>query len=337
MSTRLQHMTGHSIAITMGDPAGIGPEIVVKAWRQLRISAPHLALKIFGDRDLLLSQVSANEQAGLASCLFDTGSQGPYPIGEISRQAGQASLDAVTQATMAVLRGDARALVTAPIHKTAWGAAGHDWPGHTEYLAYLTNPTQPPAVRMMLSTPELRVVLDSIHLPLGSAIAQLNTAQLLKTIEIAQTSGPLLGLQRPRLAVAALNPHASENGRFGQEEANIIEPAIRQAQTMGIDASGPWSADTVFMRAVGRTPEERDFDVVVCLYHDQGLIPIKLGGIDQGVNTTLGLPIIRTSVDHGTAFDIAGQNRASPDSLMEAILLADHFSRQLVSPPPSQT
>jgi 4-hydroxythreonine-4-phosphate dehydrogenase len=337
MSTRLQHMTGHSIAITMGDPAGIGPEIVVKAWRQLRISAPHLALNIFGDRDLLLSQVSEDEQAGLASCLVDTGSHGPYPIGQISRQAGEASLNAVTEATKAVLHGQARALVTAPIHKTAWGEAGHDWPGHTEYLAYLTNPSQPPSVRMMLSTPELRVVLDSIHLPLGSAIAQLNTAQLLKTIEIAQTSGPLLGLQRPRLAVAALNPHASENGRFGQEEANIIEPAIRQAQTMGIDASGPWSADTVFMRAFGKTPEERDFDVVVCLYHDQGLIPIKLGGIDKGVNTTLGLPIIRTSVDHGTAFDIAGQNRASPDSLIEAILLANDFSYFQLAQPHSRS
>lgn len=337
MKTRPQPMTGHSIAITMGDPAGIGPEIVVKAWRQLQTVAPSLDLKIFGDRRLLLGLLPGNEQPSFEPCLIDIGSHGPYPIGEISRQAGQASLDAVTQATETVLHGEARALVTAPIHKTAWGLAGQHWPGHTEYLAHVTNPSAPPPVRMMLSTPDLRVVLDSIHLPLGAAIAQLNTAQLVETIRIAQTSGPLLGLQKPRLAVAALNPHASENGRFGQEEATIIEPAVRQAQAMGIDASGPWSADTVFMRAFGQTSAERDFDIVVCLYHDQGLIPIKLGGIEQGVNTTLGLPIIRTSVDHGTAFDIAGQNRASPDSLIEAILLADRFSRHLLSSPQDGT
>ncbi|MGA1336060.1 MAG: 4-hydroxythreonine-4-phosphate dehydrogenase PdxA [Burkholderiaceae bacterium] len=327
MTNRLQKKTGHSIAITMGDPSGIGPEIVVKAWRALRHETPQLELRIVGDQALLLSLADPSEQAHLAACLVDTGSRGPYPLGQISPASGQASFEAVTQATQLVMQGHARALVTAPIHKTAWAMAGHDWPGHTEVLAHLANPVQPPAVRMMLSTPDLRVVLDSIHLPLSAAISQLNTTQLLETISISQTAGPWLGIPKPRIAVAALNPHASENGRFGREEARIIEPAIAKAQAAGILASGPWPADTVFMKAFGKTPDCRAFDLVVCLYHDQGLIPIKLGGIEQGVNSTLGLPFIRTSVDHGTAFDIAGRGLASPDSMIEAIRLADQFSQ----------
>lgn len=327
MTNRLQKKTGHSIAITMGDPSGIGPEIAVKAWRALRQSSPQLELRLFGDRDLLLSLADPSEQTDLAPSLVDTGHCGPYPTGQVNPLSGQASFDAVTQATQFVLGGHARALVTAPIHKTAWAMAGHDWPGHTEYLAHLANPDHPPPVRMMLSTPELRVVLDSIHLPLSVAISQLNTKQLVETITISQASGPWLGLQKPRIAVAALNPHASENGRFGQEETNIIEPAIAKAKANGILASGPWPADTVFMKAFGKTADSRAFDLVVCLYHDQGLIPIKLGGIEHGVNSTLGLPFVRTSVDHGTAFDIAGQGLASPDSLIEAIQLADDFSQ----------
>jgi 4-hydroxythreonine-4-phosphate dehydrogenase len=327
MTNRLQKKTGHSIAITMGDPSGIGPEIAVKAWRALRQSSPQLELRIFGDRDLLLSLAAPSEQTDLASSVVDTGHRGPYPTGQVNPVSGQASFDAVTQATQFVMGDHARALVTAPIHKTAWAMAGHDWPGHTEYLAHLANPEHPPPVRMMLSTPELRVVLDSIHLPLSIAISQLNTKQLIETITISQASGPWLGLQKPRIAVAALNPHASENGRFGQEETKIIAPAIAKAQEKGVLASGPWSADTVFMKAFGKTPDSRAFDLVVCLYHDQGLIPIKLGGIEHGVNSTLGLPFVRTSVDHGTAFDIAGQGLASPDSLIEAIQLADQFSQ----------
>jgi 4-hydroxythreonine-4-phosphate dehydrogenase len=327
MTNRPQKKTGHSIAITMGDPSGIGPEIAVKAWRALRQTNPPLNLSIFGDKDLLLRMADPSEQTALAANLVDTGHRGPYPIGRASPVSGQASFDAVTRATQFVMAGQARALVTAPIHKTAWAMAGHDWPGHTEYLAHLANPDHPPPVRMMLSTPDLRVVLDSIHLPLSVAISQLNTKQLIETITISQASGPWLGLQKPRIAVAALNPHASENGRFGQEESKIIEPAVKAAQASGVLASGPWPADTVFMKAFGKTPDSRAFDLVVCLYHDQGLIPIKLGGIEHGVNSTLGLPFVRTSVDHGTAFDIAGQDIASPDSLVEAILLADQFSQ----------
>jgi 4-hydroxythreonine-4-phosphate dehydrogenase len=327
MTNRQQKKTGHSIAITMGDPSGIGPEIAVKAWRTLRQISPQLELSIFGDSDLLLSLADPSEQAALAPSLMDTGHRGPYPNGQANAMSGQASFDAVTQATEFVMAGQARALVTAPIHKTAWAMAGHDWPGHTEYLAHLANPVHPPPVRMMLSTPDLRVVLDSIHLPLSVAISELNTKQLIETITISQASGPWLGLQKPRIAVAALNPHASENGRFGQEESKIIAPAVAKTQANGVLASGPWPADTVFMKAFGKTPDSRAFDLVVCLYHDQGLIPIKLGGIEHGVNSTLGLPFIRTSVDHGTAFDIAGQGLASPDSLIEAIRLADQFSQ----------
>ena len=165
MTTRLQKKTGHSIAITMGDPSGIGPEIAVKAWRALRHNRPQLQLSIFGDRELLLSLADPSERADLVPSLMDTGHRGPYPTGQVNPVSGQASFDAVTQATRFVMQGQARALVTAPIHKTAWAIAGHDWPGHTEYLAHLAHPDDPPPVRMELSTPDLRVDLDSIHLP----------------------------------------------------------------------------------------------------------------------------------------------------------------------------
>lgn len=332
MTSHLQQKTGHSIAITMGDPGGIGPEIALKAWRQLQDSHPALELSLYGDRGYLLDLAQPAERSRLDRALHDTGAYGPYPIGQVNQETGQASMAALVMATNDCLAGKARALATAPIHKTAWSLAGYPWPGHTECLASLTNPSNPPAVRMMLATPLLRVVLDSIHLPLSKAIADLSSNHLLQTLQIAHQAGPWLGLtQPPRLAVAALNPHASENGRFGDEEEKILRPAIEQAQSQGLNVSGPWPADTVFMKALGASPAQRQFDLVVCLYHDQGLIPIKLNGIDEGVNITLGLPFVRTSVDHGTACDIAGQNRASAHSLVAAILAADQLSR-CVSP-----
>jgi 4-hydroxythreonine-4-phosphate dehydrogenase len=226
------------------------------------------------------------------------------------------------------MRQEAAALVTGPIHKESLALAGHPWPGHTEMLADLASPSSPPTVRMMLVNHELRVVLNSVHQSLSDMIDALETNALTQTILLADRACREQGVQAPRVAVAGLNPHAGESGLFGREDIDIIAPAIANAKSLGIDASGPWPGDTVFMRA----RNHRDFDVVVAQYHDQGLIPIKYLGIDQGVNITLGLPFIRTSVDHGTAFDIAGKNSADPRSMLAAIALADRLASQKENP-----
>ncbi|MFT4101476.1 MAG: 4-hydroxythreonine-4-phosphate dehydrogenase PdxA, partial [Burkholderiaceae bacterium] len=224
-------------------------------------------------------------------------------------------------ATRACLDGRARALVTAPISKAAMQAAGHHYPGHTELLAELAGGLP---VRMMLANHELRTVLVSIHVSLRDALAAVTRDNVLETIRIADRSLRRIGLPRaPRIAVAGLNPHAGEGGLFGREEIDTIAPAIAAARAQGIDAHGPIAPDTVFMRARGLA----EFDVVVAMYHDQGLIPVKYLGLDQGVNITLGLPFIRTSPDHGTAYDIAGRGIADPASLIEAIRQADLLSR----------
>ncbi len=308
-----------NIGITMGDPSGIGPEICLKALAQIAGATPH-RFKLYGDA-IHLAQTAQGLGLDLPD-LRDTGSSGPYPIGQIHGRSGEAAANAIEAAANDCLKGELDAMVTAPIHKGALALTGRPYPGHTEFLAALCHPHNPPAVRMMLVNPHLRVVLNSIHLPLRMAIDQLNQDDLLETISITSQSlsprqkGPL------RIAVAGLNPHASDGGLFGTEEAQIIAPAIAQAQALGLSVSGPWPPDSVFRMAWGPTPADKSFDVVVCLYHDQGLIPIKLLGIDEGVNCTLGLPFIRTSVDHGTAFEIAGQNRAQAGSLLSAIQTA---------------
>ena len=219
------------------------------------------------------------------------------------------------RASQDAIAGRIAAVVTAPIHKEALRAAGIHHPGHTEILAELAGAGD---VRMMLANHELRTILVTIHVSLREAIEQITQAAVADTIAIAHAGLQRLGIAHPRIAVAGLNPHAGEGGLMGREEIEIIAPAIAQARAQGIDASGPWPGDTVFMRARGF----RDFDVVVAMYHDQGLIPVKYLGIEQGVNITVGLPFIRTSVDHGTAFDIAGQGIADASSLRAAIDLA---------------
>jgi 4-hydroxythreonine-4-phosphate dehydrogenase len=220
--------------------------------------------------------------------------------------------------------GAGRAIVTAPIHKEALSAAGVAFPGHTEMLQALAAvPGAPlPPVRMMLANDELRVVLVTIHMSLRRAIDALSTQGIVDTLAITHAAGLRFGLAAPRIAVAGLNPHAGEGGLFGDEEITLIAPAIAQARAAGIAASGPFAPDTVFMRARDAAGKPGEFDFVVAMTHDHGLIPVKYLGVEQGVNVTLGLPFVRTSPDHGTAFDIAGEGIADPASLVAAVKMA---------------
>jgi 4-hydroxythreonine-4-phosphate dehydrogenase len=329
------------IAITMGDPAGIGPEIVAKAFAQ----EPELTRGAFvvGDVGCMRRgvQVAAGAQVPLAVAQVEDvaeaatvpprcipvlqvgapAAQLPAP-GQVSAQAGRLAADAVTWAARAALRGDIAALVTAPLHKEALAAAGVSFPGHTELLqaeaaAHAGVPVARMPVRMMLANEDLRTVLVSIHMALREALDAVTHDNVLQTLRI--TGGALQALlgRAPRIAVAGLNPHAGEGGLFGREEIEVIAPAIRAAQGEGLSVQGPYAPDTVFMRA-----RRGEFDVVVAMYHDQGLIPVKYLGVEQGVNVTLGLPLVRTSPDHGTAFDIAGTGRADAASLLAALRMA---------------
>jgi 4-hydroxythreonine-4-phosphate dehydrogenase len=311
------------IAVTIGDPCGIGPEIVVKACADPRLDASlRERLIVVGDPALLAREASRLNLPAPARIEPVELPGGPLPadlpVGRIDRRAGDAAYRYVVHAARMAIDGRACAVVTAPLAKEAMHAAGHAYPGHTELLAELAGGAD---VRMMLANDELRTVLVSIHLPLIEAIAHVTHARVLATIRIADRALRRAGIDRPRLAVAGLNPHAGEAGMFGREEIEAIGPAIATARADGIEASGPFPPDTVFMRARGL----QSFDVVIAMYHDQGLIPIKYLGFDEGVNITIGLPFVRTSPDHGTAFDIAGQSGndgrglADPRSLMAAI------------------
>jgi 4-hydroxythreonine-4-phosphate dehydrogenase len=329
------------IALSMGDPAGIGPEIIAKAFRErpdlLRqvvvagdVAMMHRALRLTaGAPDsaasaLMLAEIPdlsalSSVPAGCMAVVQACAPMGEVAFGQVSAGAGRAAADCIRWAAQAALSGQARAVVTAPIHKEALAAAGVDHPGHTELLqslaaAHVGVPVSALPVRMMLSCPGLSTVLVSIHVSLQQALRAVTRDQVLQTIRITHAHFRRAGLALPRIAVAGLNPHAGEGGLFGREEIDEIAPAVQQAQAEGLLASGPHAPDTVFMRA-----RQGTFDVVVAMYHDQGLIPVKLLGLEQGVNTTLGLPFVRTSPDHGTAFDIAGTGRASAESLLAAI------------------
>mgnify|MGYP002039917173 FL=1 len=334
------------IAITQGDPAGIGPEIVVKAFRDATDALRHCfvvgdlatvrraadAITRPGVPGVPVAQIGSPGEAGDAPprcipVLQLPGIPGPQPWGEISAAAGRAAADSVVWAARAALRGEVAALVTAPLHKEALSAAGVDFPGHTELLqaeaaAHQGVPLARMPVRMMLANDELRTVLVSIHVSLLDAIAAVTQDNVLQTLQITHTA-----LQRslgrvPRMGVAGLNPHAGEGGLFGREELEVIAPAIAAARAQGLDVHGPFAPDTVFMRARSTPQRAGEFDVVIAMYHDQGLIPVKYLGVEKGVNVTLGLPLVRTSPDHGTAFDIAGQGVADASSLIEAVRMA---------------
>lgn len=309
------------IAISMGDPCGIGPEILVRA-----LASPALAddCVVYGDPGVLQA-TAAWLQLPVPPRIEAVTRLRPMPsLGRPDASAGDAAYRYIAAAATAARDGQARALVTAPISKAALQAAGHSYPGHTELLAELAGGVE---VRMMLANDELRVVLVTVHLALRDAIDALDTQRIRTTLEIADAGLRRAGIARPRLAVAGLNPHAGEGGLFGREEIDCIAPAIAAARADGMDASGPYPPDTVFMRARGFAR----YDAVIAMYHDQGLIPVKYLGIDEGVNVTLGLPFVRTSPDHGTAYDIAGQGVADPASLLAAIRLADELAPDAAS------
>ena len=276
------------IAITTGDPAGIGPEIAEKAAADPRVRAVCEPL-VYG--------------AGRT-----------FEPGMLSAQAGQAAYETILRAVRDAEAGGVQAIVTAPINKEALALAGLPWRGHTDMLAALTNTRD---VAMMFHSEKLLVVLATIHIPISEVPAALTRDSLGTVIRLTAQAMPKFGVARPRIALAGLNPHAGEHGVIGREEDKVLAPAVQDARQRGVDVTGPWPGDTVFTRAI-----RREFDVVIACYHDQGLIPVKLIAFGEAVNVTLGLPIIRTSVDHGTAFDIAGKGVANPESLIHAVLLA---------------
>ncbi len=281
------------IAITAGDPSGIGPEIALKASVDARVTAVCEPV-IYGP----------TTPDALAA----------FPCGAISAASGRAAYDAIVAATHDALAGRVAAVATAPINKASFAAAGLPWPGHTDLLAHLCGATD---VAMMFWSERLRVVLATVHIPLAAVPAALTIDGLTRVIALTAASLPRFGVSSPRLGIAGVNPHAGEQGLLGHEDQAVVAPAVAAARAAGVDAHGPFPADTLFVRAV-----RGEFDAVVAMYHDQGLVPVKLIAFGQAVNVTLGLPIVRTSVDHGTAFDIARQGRADHRSLVEAVLLA---------------
>lgn len=278
------------VAITVGDPAGIGPEIARRAADDERV------------------------RAACEPVVYAPPADRQFAIGHVSAEAGRAAYDVVVASVRDAISGHVDAVATAPVSKEAFALAGLPWKGHTDLLGHLTGA---PFVAMMFESPQLRVVLATVHVALREVPALLTGDLLARTIDLTARELPRFGVERPRIAVAALNPHAGEHGLMGREDDEVIAPAVDAARRRGIDVSGPFPADTVFLRA-----HRGEFDVVVAGYHDQGLIPVKLLAFGRAVNVTLGLPIIRTSVDHGTAFDIAGTGRADHGSLVEAVCLA---------------
>jgi 4-hydroxythreonine-4-phosphate dehydrogenase len=281
------------VALTVGDPAGIGPEIAIAAAASpdvLEVCTPVI--------------VGPHTPEALA----------PFTRGRVSAAAGRSAYDTLVAAVQGVERGEFDAIATGPLSKEAFAAAGLPWKGHTDLLGHLTGA---PQVAMMFYSDPLRVVLATVHVPLRDVPALLTTPLLVSLLELTHRSVPDFGYPSPRIAVAGLNPHAGEHGLMGDEDDAVIVPAVEQCRAAGIDVVGPLPGDTVFLRAV-----RGEFDVVLATYHDQGLIPVKLLAFGSSVNVTLGLPIIRTSVDHGTAFDIAGQGRADASSMVSATRLA---------------
>jgi len=330
-----------TIAVTIGDPSGIGPEVIVKALadESLRSRARFI---IYGINEPLAAAAAAADirpywirlpqeigrriESGVLLADFDdlalNGGQRPrHPTIE----SGAASMRFLDTAINDCQSGTADALVTGPINKTAWQLAGFTYPGHTELLAHRYKTRR---VSMMFTGGPLRVALASIHVGLFDLRNQFTIGLVFQPMDLLNEAlRDWFSIPNPRIAVCGLNPHAGEGGRFGDEEARVIEPAIVMAREAGIDASGPYPADSLFWRA-----SKGEFDGVVAMYHDQGLIPIKLLSFDESVNVTLGLPIIRTSVDHGTAFDIAGKNKANPGSMRAALTLAVELMERKATP-----
>ncbi len=286
------------VALTVGDPAGIGPEIAGKA------------------------AVDARVRAACEPVIYGPGDVSTFTPGVVSAEAGRSAYDTLLRAVVDARAGRVDAIATAPISKLAFARAGLPWKGHTDLLAHLTGA---PRVAMMFHSERLRVVLATVHVPLAEVPRLLTRETLDGIIDLTARELPRFGCARPRIALAGLNPHAGETGVLGREEIETLGPAAAGARARGIDVSDPVPGDTVFLRA-----SRGEFDAVIAAYHDQGLIPVKLLAFGTAVNVTLGLPIIRTSVDHGTAFDIAGRGVADPGSLVEAVLLAARLASREV-------
>lgn len=334
------------LGITMGDPAGIGPEIIIKLFRQ---ALPHKAV-VFGDMKCLemsaarlgydvkfveikeLDEVQEHCHPEICVVQCDIEMQGDFSFGNASAFAGHVSYQSFRKAIEYAIQNKIGAVVTTPINKHAWKLAGVHYPGHTDVLDEYavrravcgsSDPSDCDGdidgkhVSMMLLNDELRTILVTAHVALADVPKLITREAVLCAIMNAAVVGPQMGIATPRIAVAGLNPHAGEEGQFGTEEIRIISPAIEECRGEGIDVSGPYPADTIFMRA-----RRGEFDIVVAMYHDQALIPVKYLGLDKGVNVTAGLPFVRTSVDHGTAYDIAGQGVADESSLRVAFDLA---------------
>lgn len=324
------------IGVTMGDPAGIGPEICAKALSSPEVINTTRSL-VIGDRKVIseglkiakigdqkINPVKKVSEAKFTRGMIDVLDLNNVVIsklktGQLSKMSGQAAVECVEKAIQLALDGKIDAIATAPICKEAIHKAGHKYDGHTEILAARTKTKD---YAMMFVSDTLWVILATTHIPYKEVPARLDKKRIVKVIKLAHDSLFRLNEKKPRIGVAGLNPHAGENGLFGDEEIKIIAPAVAEARKLGINVKGPISPDTIFYLAkIGM------FDIVVAMYHDQGLIPLKLLSFNHSVNVTVGLPIVRTSVDHGTGFDIAGQGLANPQSLIEAIKVAAHLTR----------
>lgn len=348
-----QYLMNPPMAITMGDACGIGPEVVARAWAQEPrtmqgcfvagdVGVMRRALSVLGLAvPMPLAVLSTPAQAqdvplGCMSVLQVAPPLPQLPWGVVDARAGEAAGACVQWAAQAALRGDVQALVTAPLHKEALHAAGPHWQafaGHTELLQHvcaqhMAVPVAQMPVRMMLANDELRTVLVSIHVSLRQALEAITFAQVMQTVQITHDALLRMLGRHPRIALAGVNPHAGEGGLFGSEEQQVLLPVVAQARARGMDVHGPLAPDTVFMRARHTAKRAGEFDVVVAMYHDQGLIPVKYLGVEQGVNVTLGLPLVRTSPDHGTAMDIAGRGVADACSLLQAVRMARQLAGQ---------
>jgi len=318
------------VGITMGDASGIGPEVIVKCLMDKEVCEVCNPIVIGAAAVVKDAAVRFGESAkvnaikGVKEAIFRFGTidvldlcnlaLNEFSSGEASTAAGRASVEFVEKAVQLVLTGRIDAIATAPINKEAINKAGYAYPGHTELLSHLTGCED---YAMMLASGTLRVVHLTTHLSLVEACSRIKRQNVLKTIFIAHRSMQGLGYKSPKIAVAGVNPHAGEGGLFGKEEILEISPAIMEARARGVNVSGPYPPDSVFLRA-----SKGEFDVAIAMYHDQGHIAVKMLGLEEGVNITIGLPVIRTSVDHGTAFDIAGKGLADPQSMKKAIIVA---------------
>ena len=326
------------IALTMGDPAGVGPEVIVKAFQDDTLPL-QARVVVIGDArliqatakeyasEILVHKINKPEEGWYQTRTIDVIDLNNVPesisIGKSSAEAGQASYEAIKTAVDLALRDEVSAITTAPINKQSLHLAGHPFPGHTELLAHLTESKES---ALMMAGSTMRVVLVTTHVPLEQVKSLITEEKVLSTIRLTHNWLAQHVTDVPNIAVTGLNPHCGDGGIFGQEETNFILPALKTVQTQGIQASGPFSADALFGR-----PGSQKYDAVVCMYHDQGMIPVKMDSAGQGVNITLGLPILRTSVDHGTAFDIAGRDKACAENLKMALRTAARLSQSTLS------